>query len=73
MIICTINAIEKLYSKIRKAVPGLRVLSSDKAAGKLIYRVMQKVEAKWIRPPINWHQAEFQIAINFQDKIRVTD
>ncbi len=73
MIICNTNAIEKLYSKIRKSVPGLRVLPSDKAAAKLIYRVLQKVKAKWIRPPLNWHSAEFQIAINFQDRFRVTD
>lgn len=73
MIICTTNAIEKLYSKIRKAVPGLRVLLSDKAAGKLNDRVLQNVEAKWNQPPINWHQAEVQIVINFQDTFRVTD
>jgi hypothetical protein len=36
---------------------------SDKAASKLIYLVLQNIEAKWTRPPITWHQAKASMPV----------
>ncbi len=72
-IIYTTNAIESLHSQVRKAVRGRGHFPSDKAASKLIYLVLQNVEAKWTRPPIAWHQAKAQFAIHFEDRFVLTD
>ena len=72
-IIYTTNAIESLHSQVRKAVRGRGHFPSDKAATKLIYLVLQNVEAKWTRPPIAWHQAKAQFAIHFEDRFVLTD
>ncbi len=72
-IIYTTNAIESLHSQVRKAVRGRGHFPSDKAASKLIYLVLQNVEAKWTRPPIAWHQAKAQFAIHFEDRFVVAD
>lgn len=72
-IIYTTNAIESLHSQVRRAVRGRGHFPSDQAATKLIYLVLQNVEAKWTRPPIAWHQAKAQFAIHFEDRFVVTD
>ena len=72
-IIYTTNAIESLHSQVRKVVRSRGHFPSDKAATKLIYLVLQNVEAKWTRPPIAWHQAKAQFAIHFEDRFVVTD
>jgi putative transposase len=72
-IIYTTNAIESLHSQVRKAVRSHGHFPSDKAASKLIYLVLQNIEAKWTRPPIAWHQAKAQFAIHFEDRFVVTD
>lgn len=69
-IIYTTNAIESLNSQVRKSVRSHGHFPSDKAASKLIYLVLQNIEAKWTRPPIAWHQAKAQFAIHFEDMIR---
>src|SRR5690606_18367197 len=51
-IIYTTNAIESLHSQVRKSVRSHGHFPSDKAASKLIYLVLQNIEAKWTRPPI---------------------
>ena len=56
-----------------KAVRGGGRFPSDQAVSKLIYLVLQNVEAKWTRPPIAWHQAKAQFAIHFEDRFVVTD
>lgn len=46
---------------------------SDKAACKLIYLVLQQVEARWTQPPIAWQQAKAQFAIHFEQRFVVSD
>jgi transposase-like protein len=51
-IIYTTNAIESLHSQVRKAVRSHGHFPSDKAASKLIYLVLQNIEAKWGMPSV---------------------
>ncbi len=67
-ILYTTNAIESLHSQVRKAVRVRGHFPSDEAATKLIWLVLQKVEKKWIRPPIEWHAAKAHFAIMFGDR-----
>lgn len=72
-IIYTTNAIESLHSQVRKAVQSRGHFPSDQAASKLIYLVLQNIEAKWTRPPIAWHQAKAQFAVHFEERFVVAD
>ncbi len=67
----TTNAIESLNSCVRRAVVVRGHFPSDKAASKLIYMALRKVERKWKRPPPYWHQARREFAILFEDRFQV--
>jgi putative transposase len=67
-IIYTTNAIESLHSQVRKAVRGRGHFPSDEAASKLIWLVLRNISAKWKSPPISWHAAKAQFALQFQDR-----
>jgi transposase-like protein len=41
---------------------------SDEAASKLIWLVLRNISAKWKSPPISWHAAKAQFALQFQDR-----
>ncbi|MEJ7670103.1 MAG: IS256 family transposase [Casimicrobiaceae bacterium] len=56
-IIYTTNAIESLHSEVRKAVRGL---------------ALRNITAKWKNPPIAWHAAKAQFAIQFEDRFVMT-
>lgn len=71
-IMYTTNAIESLHSQVRKAVRGRGHFPSDQAATKLIWLVLQNVAAKWKKPPITWHAAKAQFAIQFEDRFVIT-
>lgn len=67
-IIYTTNAIER-HSEVRKAVRGRGHFPSDEvAATKLIWLALRNITAKWNRPPIAWHAAKAQFAIQFEDR-----
>jgi putative transposase len=67
-IIYTTNAIESLHSEVRKAVRGRGHFPSDEAATKLIWLALRNITAKWKNPPIQWHAAKAQFAIQFEDR-----
>jgi len=67
-IIYTTNAIESLHSQVRKAVRSRGHFPSDEAASKLIWLVLRNVTAKWKNPPISWHAAKTQMALQFGDR-----
>ena len=67
-IIYTTNAIESLHSQVRKAVRGRGHFPSDEAASKLIWLVLRNVTAAWTRPPIAWHAAKAQFALQFAER-----
>lgn len=70
--IYTTNAIEGLHSQVRKAVRGRGHFQSDQAATKLIWLVLQNAAVKWKNPPIPWHAAKAQFAIQFEDRFVIT-
>lgn len=71
-IIYTTNAIESLHSQVRKTIRNKGHFPSDEAATKLIYLSLRQVEAKWKRPPKEWHAAKAQLAIQFGERFTLT-
>ena len=71
-IVYTTNAIESLHSQVRKAVRGRGHFPSDEAASKLIWLVLRNISAKWKSPPIYWHAAKAQLAMQFQDRFIIS-
>jgi putative transposase len=67
-IIYTTNAIESLHSQVRKTLRNKGHFPSDEAAVKLIYLALRQIEAKWKRPPKEWHAAKSQLAIQFGER-----
>ena len=71
-IIYTTNAIESLHSEVRKAVRARGHFPSDEAATKLVWLALRNITAKWKNPPIQWHAAKAQFAIQFEDRFVMT-
>ena len=46
---------------------------SEEAATKLIWLVLRNVQARWENPPISWHAAKTQLAIQFEQRFMLTD
>ena len=70
-VIYTTNAIESLNSTVRRAVKAHGHFPHDRAAMKLIYLALRKVEQKWKRPPRYWQQARSEFSIRFGDRFRL--
>ena len=71
-IIYTTNAIESLHSQVRKTIRNKGHFPSDEAATKLIYLSLRQIEAKWKRPPKEWHAAKSQLAIQFGERFMLS-
>lgn len=69
--IYTTNAIESLNSTVRRAVKAHGHFPNDRAAMKLIYLALRKVERKWKRPAPMWHSARSEFSIRFGDRFRL--
>ena len=72
-ILYTTNAIESLNAQVRKAVRVRGHFPSEEAATKLIWLVLRNVQARWKNPPISWHAAKAQLAIQFEQRFMLTD
>ncbi|VCU72609.1 Transposase, Mutator family [Pigmentiphaga humi] len=72
-IIYTTNAIESLNASVRKAVRNKGHFPSDQAATKLIWLALRQITQKWKSPPIAWHAAKAQFAIQFGERFSLTD
>lgn len=72
-IIYTTNAIESLNASVRKAVRNKGHFPSDQAATKLIWLALRHITANWKRPPIAWHAAKAQLAIQFGERFVLCD
>jgi len=70
-ILYTTNAIESLHSQVRKSIRNKGHFPSDEAASKLIYLALRNIEAKWKRPPKEWHAAKAQFVIQFGDRFLI--
>lgn len=71
--IYTTNAIESLNSQVRKSIRNKGHFPSDQAAIKLIWLALRSIAAKWKNPPIAWHAAKAQLAIQFGVRFTLTD
>jgi putative transposase len=67
-ILYTTNAIESLNAQVRKAVRIRGHFPSEKAAAKLVWLVLRKVQARRKNPPVTWQPAKTQLAIQFEDR-----
>ena len=72
-IIYATNAIERLNSSVRKAVPHRGHFPNDAAATTLIDLALRQVEDKWAGTPIAWHDAKRQFAIKFGERFTMGD
>jgi len=60
------------HGEVRKAVRGRGHFPSDEAATKLIWLALRNITAKWKNPPIQWHAAKAQFAIQFEERFVMT-
>jgi len=67
-VIYTTNAIESLNSTVRRAVRTRGHFPNERAAAKVIYLTLRKIERKWQRPQGFWSQARAEFAIVFGDR-----
>lgn len=72
-IIYTTNAIESLNASVRKAVRNKGHFPSDQAAAKLIWLALRNITENWKNPPISWHAAKAQLAIQFGDRLVLSE
>ena len=72
-IIYTTNAIESLNASVRKAVRNKGHFPNDQAATKLIWLALRNIAEKWKNPPISWHAAKAQLAIQFEDRFVLSE
>jgi len=67
-IIYTTNAIESLNASVRKAVRNKGHFPTDQAATKLIWLALRYIVDGWKNPPIAWHAAKAQFALQFGER-----
>ena len=72
-IIYTTNAIESLNASVRKAVRNKGHFPTDQAATKLVWLALRNVAQKWKNPPISWHAAKAQLAIQFEERFVLSE
>jgi putative transposase len=72
-IIYTTNAIESLNASVRKAVRNKGHFPNDQAAVKLIWLALRNIADRWKSPPISWHAAKAQLAIQFEDRFVLSE
>jgi len=72
-IIYTTNTIESLNASVRKAVRNKGHFPSDQAATKLIFLALRNIAEKWKNPPVSWHAAKAQLAIQFEDRFVLSE
>jgi putative transposase len=72
-IIYTTNAIESLNASVRKAIRNKGHFPSDQAATKLIWLALRNIAEKWKNPPVSWHAAKAQLAIQFESRFVVNE
>jgi putative transposase len=67
------NAIESLNASVRKAVRNKGHFPRDQAAAKLIWLALRNITENWKNPPISWHAAKAQLAIQFGDRLVLSE
>jgi putative transposase len=72
-IIYTTNAIESLNSSVRNPIRNNGHFPNDQAARKLIWLALRNIAGKRKNPPISWHAAKAQLAIQFEDRFVLSE
>jgi len=70
-IIYATNAIESLHSQVLKSIRNKDHFPNDEAATNLLWLALWNITASWKIPPITWHSAKTQVAIQFGERFIV--
>ena len=70
-VIYTTNAIEAFHRQLRRVTKTKGSFTSDTALMKLLYLVQRDVTAKWQKPMHNWNRILAQLAILYDDRLRL--
>ncbi len=68
MIAYATNAIQRLHNQVRKTIQNKGHFQGDEPPTKLIHVSLRALEAKWKRPPKEWHAAKSQLAKRSGDR-----
>jgi transposase-like protein len=67
----TTNAIEAFHRQLRKVTKTKGAFTSDNALMKLPYLVQGDITAKWQRPMHNWNRILSQLAVIYDDRLKL--
>ncbi|MEL6733636.1 MAG: IS256 family transposase [Bacteroidota bacterium] len=67
----TTNAIEAFHRQLRRVTKTKGSFTSDTALMKLLFMVQRDVTAKWQKPMHNWNRILSQLAIIYDDRLRL--
>ena len=67
----TTNAIEAFHRQLRRVTKTKGSFTSDTALMKLLFLVQRDVTAKWQKPMHNWNRILSQLAILYDDRLRL--
>jgi len=67
----TTNAIEAFHRQLRRVTKTKGSFTSDTALMKLLYLVQRDVTAKWQKPMHNWNRILSQLAIIYDERLRL--
>lgn len=67
----TTNAIEAFHRQLRRVTKTKGSFTSDTALMKLLYLVQKDVTAKWQKPMHNWNRVLAQLAIIYDERLRL--
>ena len=67
----TTNAIEAFHRQLRRVTKTKGSFTSDMALMKLLFLVQRDVTAKWKKPMHNWNRILSQLAIIYDDRLRL--
>lgn len=67
----TTNAIEAFHRQLRRVTKTKGSFTSDTALMKLLFMVQRDVTAKWQKPMHNWNRILSQLAILYDDRLRL--
>ncbi len=65
------SAIEAFHRQLRKVTKTKGSFTSDTALMKLLFLVQRDVTAKWKKPMHNWNRIRSQLAIIYDDRLRL--
>lgn len=67
----TTHAIEAFHRQLRKVTKTKGSFTSDSALMKLLYLVQKDVTSKWRRPMHNWNQILAELAIYYDERLKL--